>query len=422
MTIPELRAAVEGLDPQDFAAESWTVMRWLLANQRLGEAGKYFGLVMTQGQSVDEAIQNAFGMSTAELDTELQRFAHQPPKSTVMPLPSNALPNSVVVKKVMPPSARAMLAETAMSLLDDPAPAVAELDAMMKQDQNNAGLHRALAVAYMRQNRMDLMIENARRAIALEDSDPRMHYFYAVFLNEGNRDSVHVQSAVARLSGELNVALRMNSNYAEAHNLYGLAMLAGDKHAQALGELGLARSTAPRNERYMMNMAIAFAANGDQQDARNMLALLSRSSQPEIAREAHNTLSNITEQKKKEQAMAARYSGAQETVDPRWQAHDGLGVLPDPDEKLTRNDAPPDTRKVENLKGKIVSIECSAEGNAVLHVAASGHQWTFKAPNYANTVLIGPARFDCGWRDVNASINYKASGTQEGDIVTLEID
>ena len=422
MTISELRAAVDGLDPQDFAAESWTVMRWLLANQRLSEAGTYFGLVMTQGQSVDEAIHNAFGMSGAELDAELQRFAQQPPKPVAMPLPSNALPESVPTKKVTLPNARAVLAESATNLLEDPAPAVAELDTLMKQDQDNAALHRALAVTYMRQHRMDLMIENVRQALALEDTDPRMHYFYAVFLNNGSRDLVRVQSAVARLSGELNIALRMDPTYAEAHNLYGLAMLTAEKYSQAINELGQARREAPRNERYMLNMAQALAASGDERNARNMLALLSRSSQPEIARDARQQLDGMAQQQKKEKSWADRYSNVQDTTDPKWRAHDGLGVLPDVDEKLTKEEAKPDTRKVENLKGKIVSIECSAEGTAVLHVSANGHPWIFKSPNYANTVLIGPDRFDCGWHNVNASINYKSSGKQEGDLVTLEID
>jgi Tfp pilus assembly protein PilF len=422
MTIAELRAAVDVLDPQDFAAESWTVMRWLLANQRISEAGTYFGLIMTQGQSVDEAIQNAFGMSAAELDAELQRFAHQPPKPISMPLPSNALPESIPTKKVMPPTARAMLAESAASLLEDPAPAVSALDTMMKQDQENAALHRALAVTYMRQHRMDLMIENVRRAIALEDTDPRMHYFYAVFLNDGSRDAVRVESAVARLSGELTIALRMDPSYAEAHDLYGLCLAAADKYAQAINELGQARRAAPRNERYMLNMAHALAASGDERNARNMLALLSRSAQPEIARDARQQLTGMSEQHNKVKSWADKYSNMQDTVDPKWRAHDGLGVIPDSDEKLARNDAAPDTRKVENLKGKIVSVECSAEGSALLHVNANGRPWTFKAPNYANTVLIGPDRFDCGWHNVNASINYKPSGKQQGDLVTLEID
>ncbi|HVP63554.1 MAG TPA: tetratricopeptide repeat protein, partial [candidate division Zixibacteria bacterium] len=293
---------------------------------------------------------------------------------------------------------------------------------LMKQDQDNAALHRALAVTYMRQHRMDLMIENVRQALALEDTDPRMHYFYAVFLNDGSRDLVRVQSAVARLSGELNIALRMDPTYAEAHNLYGLAMLTAEKYSQAINELGQARREAPRNERYMLNMAQALAASGDERNARNMLALLSRSSQPEIARDARQQLDGMAQQQKKEKSWADRYSNVQDTTDPKWRAHDGLGVLPDVDEKLTKEEAKPDTRKVENLKGKIVSIECSAEGTAVLHVSANGHPWIFKSPNYANTVLIGPDRFDCGWHNVNASINYKSSGKQEGDLVTLEID
>jgi hypothetical protein len=35
---------------------------------------------------------------------------------------------------------------------------------------------------------------------------------------------------------------------------------------------------------------------------------------------------------------------------------------------------------------------------------------------------VGTEQFSCDWRNQHASINYKASGATQGDVVSVEID
>jgi hypothetical protein len=43
-------------------------------------------------------------------------------------------------------------------------------------------------------------------------------------------------------------------------------------------------------------------------------------------------------------------------------------------------------------------------------------------PDRSKAVLIGADNFQCEWKDVPVSVNYRASGAQQGDIVSLEVD
>lgn len=87
-----------------------------------------------------------------------------------------------------------------------------------------------------------------------------------------------------------------------------------------------------------------------------------------------------------------------------------------------REEPKPDTRKVEYLKGTLLSVECSGAKSATLKVSSTNKTWTFVVPDRSKAVLIGVDDFQCSWRDVPVSVNYRASGQQAGDLVSLEID
>jgi tetratricopeptide (TPR) repeat protein len=59
-----------------YYAESWMIMHYLLNEKKLPETGAYFGLVLNQHVPVEEAIQKAYGMSSAELEKAVQDYFH----------------------------------------------------------------------------------------------------------------------------------------------------------------------------------------------------------------------------------------------------------------------------------------------------------------------------------------------------------
>ena len=76
LPLPELftlRPGPAGYPPM-FYAQSWIVMHYLLNQNKLSDAGAYFGLVQIRKVPIDQAIQQAFGMSAAQLEQAVQRL------------------------------------------------------------------------------------------------------------------------------------------------------------------------------------------------------------------------------------------------------------------------------------------------------------------------------------------------------------
>src|SRR5215470_18033712 len=59
-----------------FYAQSWMVMHYLLNKEKLEATGKYFDLVQNQKVPVDDAIQQAYGMSVAQFDKAVKDYFH----------------------------------------------------------------------------------------------------------------------------------------------------------------------------------------------------------------------------------------------------------------------------------------------------------------------------------------------------------
>ena len=51
-------------------------MHYLLHEQKLPETGTYFGLVLNQHVPVEEAIQKAYGMTSAQLEQAVKDYFH----------------------------------------------------------------------------------------------------------------------------------------------------------------------------------------------------------------------------------------------------------------------------------------------------------------------------------------------------------
>ena len=83
LPLPELFAMRPGPSgyPPMFYAQSWIVMHYLLNQNKLSEAGAYFGLVQIRKVPVDQAIQQAFGMSAAQFEQAVKDYFHSFPAS-----------------------------------------------------------------------------------------------------------------------------------------------------------------------------------------------------------------------------------------------------------------------------------------------------------------------------------------------------
>ena len=92
LPIPELftlRPGPTGYPPM-FYAESWIVMHYLVHQNKLSDAGAYFGLVQIRKVPVAQAIQQAFGMSPAQFEQAVKDYFHSFPPSAPAQLGTSA--------------------------------------------------------------------------------------------------------------------------------------------------------------------------------------------------------------------------------------------------------------------------------------------------------------------------------------------
>lgn len=400
-----------------FAAESWALVRWIVNGNRIAQAGEFLKEVEWHKVPPEEAALETFSLGMDEWEKSVR--ATLADSSTSRRASSGTASLFYAERKMSPAEARVLQLAPRLFAQDTQAAAMDELLALMRQEQEDAPVHRALAWAFLNRRDLPNAMEHVRRALALNDSDPAMHYLYALLANEGDAEKMHAESAVPRLATELKDALRRNPNYAAAFELLGLAQLNDGQFRPALQNLERASALRPRDSRYSLNLARAYAAQGSPETARNLLLYLQDGADAEVAAEAGRLLREPRAPQKNTRmfgsvplpaenaAGSSRYDNLQEAI-----AEDEAAE--------TAGRAKRDDRRTEHLRGRLVRVECT-EDSAVLEVSAEGKRWSFRVPERNRAVLHGVAAFDCGWHAVSVAINYKPAGERTGDLVSLEM-
>ena len=76
--------------PPMFYAQSWIVMHYLINQNKLSDAGAYFGLVQLRKVPVEQAIRQAFGMSAEQFEQAVKDYFQSfPPSSPAQPRPGS---------------------------------------------------------------------------------------------------------------------------------------------------------------------------------------------------------------------------------------------------------------------------------------------------------------------------------------------
>jgi hypothetical protein len=138
----------EGSHHTLFYAQSWIAMHYLLNKNKLSEAGTYFDLVENQKLPVEQAIQQAYGMTSTQIDQALKDYFHSlgPSFQTQTVPPSSGKPISGVSQFPLPvdnigtsslqvslTDARALIAEMMARLPEHRQQGLQELNALIGQ-------------------------------------------------------------------------------------------------------------------------------------------------------------------------------------------------------------------------------------------------------------------------------------------------
>jgi hypothetical protein len=458
LSLPELfskhetSGASEGKRGTLFEAESWIVMHYLLNMDKLSATGTYLGLVENEKQPVEQAIQNAYGMTAAQLEKAVKDYFHSlvpalqaqvagKPTGTggpLSPVPAPLTADLIATSTppVLAPEAQALVAEMSRRLPEHRDQTLKILEAIT-QDPNTDSVvaRRALGCDAMDRKDFDGSIDQLGKAAALDAKDPWTHYYLSLWKYREAQSSGHETRGLANLQQDLHIVLDWDHEFVEAYSMLAMAQMEGGGLRTASDSIRAAIQLAPRNQRYLLQLATIYMAGKNWDAATALLERLANGSDPEVAETARKDLQDLPTLKKYGilPQLPAPNQTAQTTPAPSTSA-----AQPATPKKTTNNaeraketneenqdQAPPepqiDKRPISYLKGKLVSVDCTQAPIAVITISAGIRTLRLRTADYKALILVGADQFSCDWTDRLISVNYKAGGKADGDLVSLEM-
>jgi tetratricopeptide (TPR) repeat protein len=432
----------EGTHHTLFYAQSWMLVHYLINQNKLAETGNYFDLVENQKMPVEQAVQQAYGMTMAQMDKAVKDYLHSlkplfdalyaskqpnPPVTAdvvyQLPLPVDVDDVGSSSKKIAPAEAQALVAEMELRIPEQRTQAVQRLQQLAGDAKTETAVaHRALAWAHIQKNETAEALEELSTAVALSPSDPWVRFGMAQASYHSGEKDARVQG-LANTTHSLQVVIDEYPDFAEAYALLGWARLAGGGTSSAIEAMTMATQLNPRNESYQLRLAQTYLATKKWDEATAVLERLKLSQNPQIANPAKKELNEMPFLKKfgvRPQDETAH----RESITANTQKHEEVADEADDEKseaKPTSVEPPADKRPVQFLKGKVVSVDCSEAPAAVVMVLESNKTLKLRAADYKTVAVLGSGRFSCDWKDLAVSINYKRGGKLDGDLVSIEV-
>ena len=435
----------EGTHHTLFHAQSWMVMHYLLNKNKLAETGAYFDLVENQGVPTPQAIQRAFGVTPEQFTQGIKDYfntllplfvALDASKAEVtlengmpngqpyhFPLPLDADDIGTSARDIPEAEAQAQVAEMMLRLPERRQQATTQLQALIHGVKTEtATAHRAMAWVDEETNQFSSAQEELDAALQIDPKDPWVRYYLAEIAFRASGYGTKDIKGLPNMMQDLQIVLDWDVDFAEAYNMLGMARLQGGGTNSALAAMRLAVQLSPRNEDYVLNLAEIYIAGKKWDQATDLLNRLKGSDNPRIAHAAQNELDDMPTLRK----YGIRPQREASAEPPKEQPADDSDK-PDADESTSEHPAEaasapgPDNRPVHFLKARLVAVDCSKPPAAILTVSAAGKPMKFRTDDYKQLALIGAEQFSCQWKDVPVSINYRAGGKTQGDLVSLEV-
>lgn len=442
----------EGTHHTLFYAQSWILVHYLLNKDKMSELGQYFGLVQLQKMPVEQAIQQAFGMSIDQLDHEVKAYFHSltplftsldalhqpnapkvPEAVNLQPLPFAVPDVSTSSKDIRIPQAQALVDEMELRIPERAQHAFDDLEKLTDDPKTETVIaHRALAWAYVQRGDTNKAFEELTAAMHIGADDPWTRLGLALASYHSGEQGARVQG-LANMMESLHIVIGEYPEFAEAYNMLGWAQLSGGGPSAAIESMKMAVQLNPRDEGYQLRLAEAYFGAKKFDEASVILNRLKQSNDPQIVRAASKDLNDLPFLEKygvpPEDATASKpAAGLTKTTSSASAKHQPAENDDDNDDDDNRATAKAadikpkiDNRPVKFLKAKLVSIDCSKKPAAMLSVSANGRTMILKVADYNSVAVIGADNFSCAWKNIPVNLNYRASGKISGDLVSIEI-
>ncbi len=393
-----------------FYAESGLVVHYLYDNRLIPKLVVYFDALQNQKKSVEEAIQLAFGMTAEQFDRALRdyrsggRFRYYP-----IPTPAGIVAAQFTAEPVPALNVRALVADIHAHSPDYRDKALGEFQEVLKTDPDNMAALRGAGFVCLQQKDYERAADYLRQAVQRDSKDARVHYYYAMLLNQqGPLD----KARTAEIAKELEISISLNPGFADAYSLLGFTQSFSGEPAKGIAALKKALDLSPRNEHYLFNLASAYLANQRVDDAIAILKNLAESGDPEVAARARQGLDQALSVKEQTGRLQFRVEkeAAESPKDRNPQEETGAGLK-----------TVPVLPRMHFIKGKLVAVDCSTPPQAVLTIVFGGRSMKVHVRDRGELALIGAEEFSCDWKNENVAINYHERADGDGDAVSVEI-
>ena len=407
-----------------FYAQSWITVHFFMAKNMLKQVATYVRMTEDQHVAVPEAIRRSFGMEPEALEKAIEGYfrggtiyfrAPTPPGAETVQFNSHPL-SDLDIKSVM--------ADLDYHSRDYRARGITEFQEILAKQPENIVANRGLGYEAMQKNDWDKASEFFGRAAAQDVKDPQVHYLLALMMSRkgmssGNRGNLDV------IRKEIAAAIALDPNYADAYNLLGMTLSYAGEKQEAIAALQKAVAMSPRNPWYTGNLANAYLQAQDVDHAIPLLQELRTSSEPEIASMAAQQLQQVEAYRSAVNGRGAQ-SGAMETAVQPVELNDVPGEAGTSTGSSQGGQEirmlPASNDPVLFMKGVLVSVDCSAAPAATLTISSGGKKWKMLAPQSKKLILIGADEFSCSWTNRKVSVNYRRSGDDQGNLVSMELE
>jgi Tfp pilus assembly protein PilF len=425
-----------------FYAESSFVVHYLYDTNLIQKLGPYVTLADDRHVAVEEAIQQAFGMSASQFDKALRSYIDSEHyKYNVLPTPAGIITTNYIVTPMSPADSAAVLADVHLHSSDYQAKAMEEFQAILKTNPNNAAALRGLGYSYLQQKDYARAADCFDKAAAANSNDPRVHYYAALLMShERGRFS---PEDLPRMTKELETAVSLDANYADAYSLLAFAYAYGQKPDRGIEMMKKAVSLNPQNEGYIYNLGQLYLNDRKPDQAIAVLSVLRGSPNPQIAAQANDLIRNAQQLKamasvEPNPGGASRSGGVIEFREPSAADHASEPPSKDPGSNpqikdiqaqgeavrspSTATPAPAAAGVTRFLKGSVVSVDCAQAPAAVVTLSSGTKTVKLRVRDTRQVIVIGADAFSCQWHaGQKLAVNYRESGDGTGDTVSIEV-
>ncbi len=446
----------EGMHNTLFYAQSWMIVHYLANKNKMPQVGTYFDLVNNHQVPVDKAMVQAFDMTPAQMEEAVKTYfnslnmlgvaldeSKKPIANPVdreqpiqIPLPFGADDVGMTVTPVKDEDAKAMIGDVMARIPEHRDEAWHDLQQLAADPQNNEAAHRGLAREYLRQGKFDAAADELDKAAEANPQDPWIWYYRSVLKYQKAQATRQEMQGLANMMQDLRAITDWYPDLADAYNMLGMARVEGGGINSALEAQKQAIALAPRNAEYQFNLGQIYVSGRKWDLAREVFTRLKAGPDRTAAAAAKEQLNDletlqkygVRPQRTGEQEAPA---GAASSPTAKSSAPSGTATATqasDRDEDASTEAAPKpapvkpeSTGPVQFLKGKIVSSDCAKPPEATVTILSGMITYKMHTSNYKSLVVMGEDQFSCDWKNRLVSVNYRAVGKREGELVSLEV-